>query len=204
MKYLLTLLVITSIINFVESVVSCLRFSLSIGLFGNADLQGFTREYSPLKWEQCKLKTPMDIYANFEKSNINKVAYSGYIHVKEEITGELVLVLDTSRCSLDMKKCEKYSNRNFRNMCTRFHEQNKFYTSSFSNISPPFDCPIRPGNYSLGQSSVDLSLFSFLPLDGYIWVVNYRFVSIDEGGKSRRIVMCANSEIKIAKVRKHS
>jgi hypothetical protein len=146
----------------------------------------------------------MDIVAKFPKSNINKIDYSGYIVVKEVITGDMVLVLDVNRCSVDMNACEKYSNRNFRNMCFRFHEKNAFYTSSFASINPPFDCPIKPGNYSLGESSIDMSLFSFFPYDGFIWVINYRFVSIQDGGKSKRVVMCANSEIKIVKVRKSS
>jgi hypothetical protein len=109
----------------------------------------------------------MDIIAKFPKSNIDKIDYSGYIIVKEEIKGDLVLVLDASRCSLDMKTCEKYSNRNFRDMCSRFHEKNAFYTSSFASINPPLDCPLQPGNYSLGESTIDLTLFSIFPYDGY-------------------------------------
>lgn len=147
------------------------------------------------------MKTPMNIYPRFPAAPNHKVAFNGYIEASEDFTGELVLVLDTSRCSLDMKTCEKFSNRNIRNMCARFKEQNKFYSSAFANIKPPLVCPIKAGNYSLGDSSLDLSALALMPIDGYVWLIKYRLVSVEDGGKSRRIIMCVNSEIKIVRTR---
>lgn len=138
------------------------------------------------------------------KVNIGSMKYSGVITVTEVVSGEIEFVLEASKCTLDMKTCDKYATVNFREMCKKFRDKNAFYSSVFENIKPSFNCPIQPGNYTVEEAVIDLTPVSFVPLDGFIWVVTFRFVSSEKGSKTKKIVMCLNSETKIFRTNKIS
>lgn len=128
--------------------------------------------------------------------------YSGTIVVVEEVPGEIELVLESNKCSLDMKTCEKYDIINVREMCKKFQDKHAFYSNIFTHIKPTLECPIKPGNYTLEESSLDLRPFALFPVDGYIWVSSFKFVSGQKGIKGKKVVMCINAEVKILKTRK--
>lgn len=118
------------------------------------------------------MKTAIKVDFNVSNSNIeNKISLSGRMSVSEEIAGELDLVLEVNKCTLDMKNCEKSATVNVREICKKFKDKNAFYYSVFSSIKPQLQCPIKAGNYSSEQSTIELSMISLLPLDGYIWLV---------------------------------
>lgn len=133
-----------------------------------------------------------------------QVTISGPFHISEEITGNIEMVLETNKCSLDMKKCEKYSNHNIPNMCIKFRENNAFYSAAFASIHPPLRCPIKPGNYTADDSTFDMTAIQMLPIDGYVWVITFKLVASESGSKTKRIVFCLNTETKIAKIRVRS
>lgn len=130
----------------------------------------------------------------------NKIPFSGYIEVTEELQGEFEFVIEANRCSLDLKECTKYHTVNFRQICEKFVDPNPLYRGFFSNVKPPLKCPLKPGNYTLTDSMVDLSMISFFPIDGYIWVVTLSLVSSENGSKKKKVAMCVNAETKIVKV----
>lgn len=144
----------------------------------------------------------MSISINIPKGGIGKIAYSGLITVTEEVPGDIELVVESSKCSLDMKDCEKYSNINIHGMCQKFNEKKAFYSGALASIKPPLKCPLKPGNYTLEESELDLTPVSMIPLDGFIWVVTFKFVSSEAGSKTKKIAMCLNSETKIVRTNK--
>lgn len=119
----------------------------------------------------------------------------------EEVLGDIEFVLGASKCTLDMKTCEKYPTTNIREMCKKFQERNAFYSSALSNFKPPLKCPLKPGNYTLSESRMDLAPVAFIPLDGFVWIVTFKFVSTEKVSQNKKIVMCLNSEVKIVKTR---
>lgn len=155
--------------------------------------------YSPQKWENCPGDMPMSIKMNMPESNVDAINVSGVIMVKEEIHGEVDFSLEASRCSLDMQKCEKYNNVNIKEMCAKFKEKKSIYSSMFAPISPPLSCPIKAGNYSIVGSKIELGFFTMFPLEGYVWVVVFRLVASEKGTKSKRTILCLNSETKIVR-----
>jgi hypothetical protein len=143
----------------------------------------------------------MLVNLTFSESAPNKITHKGFALMSEEIQGDLELIIDTSRCSLDMKTCEKISPLSFREICKKVSDKNAFYYSSLESISPPLQCPLKPGNYSIPESSLDLSFISLLSIDGYVWVLSAKLVRIVAGKKTKKSLMCLNMEIKITKNR---
>lgn len=140
----------------------------------------------------------MALYLDLAKTNINALKYSGYISVTEEVKGEIDLSMEVNKCTLDMKTCDKENNMNFRELCKKFDDKNAFFSSVLENIKPQLKCPIMPGNYTIGESFMDMSIIKYIPLDGFVWVATLRLMT---GGKHKKIAMCLNTETKIIRVR---
>lgn len=136
----------------------------------------------------------------FPPSNINKLKFSGNIAVSEEIPGEIELVFEPNKCTLDMKTCEKYGNINIREMCSKFEDKSAFYSATFAAIKPAFKCPIQPGNYTWESSTLELTPLAMFPLDGFVWVASIKLVSSVKRSKTKKTVLCLNSETKIVRV----
>lgn len=130
-------------------------------------------------------------------TNINVVTFSGSVNISKEIKGDMELIIEANRCSLDRKTCEKYPGATVHRICKKFDEKNTFYSSFFENIKPAFKCPIKPGLYTVDQTKLDLNAISMLPLDGYLWVVTFKMLTADAGNKRKQTAMCLNSEIKV-------
>jgi hypothetical protein len=140
--------------------------------------------------------------SGYPESNYNKISFNGTIKVNEEFNGDIDFSIEASRCSLDMKTCEKYSALIIREMCKKLKDKKAFYYSALEQISPPFQCPFKAGIYTIAPLSIDLSLLSlFSYLDGYVWVVTFRLVLYDSESKTKKTIFCINSETKITKTR---
>lgn len=166
-------------------------------------VQRMVRDYSPQKWENCPIQTPMSIQMSIPKSNINTLKMSGLITAAVEVPGDIELVVEANKCTLDMMTCEKYAGVSVRELCKRFKVKGAFYSNVIASIKPPLQCPIKAGNYTMEESTFDLSMLSVLPLDGYIWVVTFKLMSA-ENGKTKKIAMCLNSETKIFRTSRKS
>lgn len=142
----------------------------------------------------------MQIELKIPKSNTNnKVMLSGIITVSEEISGQVDLVIEANKCSLDMSNCEKAPAVNIKDMCGKF--KSPFYATAFASIQPPLACPIKPGNYTMRECAIELSMIALLPLDGFIYVTSMKMVASENGGKKKRLIFCLNAETKIFKIR---
>ena len=129
--------------------------------------------------------------------NIGSLLFSGGLTVSQDILGDIDLVIESSHCSLDLTKCEKFNNINIKGMCDKFKDENAVYSNMFTSIRPKFECPIKAGNYTLDKTPFDLKLVSMFPLAGYVWVVTFKFVVPEKGKKTKKIVFCLMSETKI-------
>lgn len=160
------------------------------------------RDYIPIMWENCPEPTAMKIFLRLPKSNLdNQILFQGDIIVSEEISGNIDFVLENYKCNLDMTKCDQAINQNIPEICKKFKEKNTFYSKAFQSIQPPMECPIKPGNYTLGPILLDLTIVSMLPIDGYVWIVNFKLASSVKGNKTKKLAMCLNSEVKVIKRR---
>lgn len=153
------------------------------------------------KYDNCPMNLPIILNMTTPSSNINKLDVEGHIYVMHDIVGDVELVVETNKCSVDMQKCDKYSTIIVRDMCKKFQEQNAFYSDVFRSIHPPFRCPIKKGNYTVSNSTFEMSRIAMLPLDGYVWVISFKWVSSINGEKPKKVILCLNSETKISKIR---
>lgn len=165
-------------------------------------LQRLTRVILFQNWAKCPLATIIDLNVTIPNKRAEElITLTGYASVSEEIPGEIGLVAEISRCSLDMKTCEKFNTRNFRDMCRRFTEKNAFYSKFFADIQPEWKCPIKSGNYVV-NASIETSPVAWMPIDNYVWVITFKLVANDPGHKQKKTILCMNSETKIIRVNK--
>lgn len=162
----------------------------------------FCRDYQPVNLKNCPINTLMTVDLKIPKSNINGMTMSGWIDVKKEIQGNMELVLEANRCTLDMKNCEKYPGTTFRDLCSKFDDKNAFYSPFLESFEPPLKCPMKPGNYTIHEIKLDYTLFSALALDGYIWLTTFKILASEAATKKKRIVACLNTELKIVRCNK--
>jgi ML domain len=139
-------------------------------------------------------------HATFPSSCVNKVEFSADMIVKEDISGELVLTSEVNRCSLDLKTCEKFSVKNFRDFCNKYMTNHLIFSAAFSSFEPQLSCPVKAGNYTLKKTAIDLSIFSIFPIDGFVYLGSYQIVAGTQA--KREPVLCVNYEVKIVKTRK--
>lgn len=127
---------------------------------------------------------------------------SGLVTVTEDILGDIDLVLESSRCSLDFKACSRENTMNVKGMCNLFKEKNAFYSKVFQSFQPNLDCPLKAGNYTLKDTSLDLKFAKFLPIDNYIFVDTFKWITNDKKSRSKKVLMCFYLEVKVVPSKK--
>lgn len=155
-----------------------------------------------MKTENCKTGMPIKVDLKFPESIINSGIFSGNVSVTEDILGDIDFVLESTQCSLDLKVCTKNNNFNYKGICKSFKEKHAFYSSFLNSFKPNFDCPIRAGNYTLPETSIDLGFAKIFPIDGYVFIETWKWVATDKKTKAKRTVMCYCTEAKIITVNK--
>jgi hypothetical protein len=169
----------------------------------NVPKQRMNRNYVVQKWENCRENTSAIVQMSFAPKNINKVTYMVTLDVKEDIIGDLVLFAESNRCSLDMKTCEHYAKRNYNGLCEAFAEKNDMFAGFYRSVEPRLQChPLKSGKYSTLNTTLDLSAFSFIPIEGWIWIMKLRVVEKNKKGTSQKAAWCVDAEVKITKTRK--
>lgn len=144
----------------------------------------------------------MKIKMNMPRFNTEKIPITGLITVNKEVTGAIDFVIESNKCNFNLTSCTRTNAFNFAGMCDMFKEKNAFYSPIFDSIEPSLRCPIKPGNYTLRESILDLSPVRYFPMDGFVHVTTFRLVSGAKGNKPKKIVLCLNTEVKIFKTRK--
>ena len=128
---------------------------------------------------------------------MNGVSFTGVGRTRNEIPGDLTFSLELTRCSLDLKFCEKWTNFNFKEVCAKFVDKNVFFASTMSAIKPKLECPIKSGNYTLDRTLLDLTVLKMFPIEGRVRVMTGKLISFDKVNKTKKVVLCLNAEAKI-------
>lgn len=162
------------------------------------------RTYIPLKDENCKNDMPIKVDLLFPKTASDFGLFSGNVSVGEDIFGDIDFVLESTQCSIDLKVCKKNNNFNFKGVCKTFKEKHAFYSPFLNSFKPNFDCPIRAGNYTLPETSIDLAFAKIFPIEGYIFIETWKWVATDRKTKVKRTVMCYCTEVKIISINKRN
>ena len=135
-------------------------------------------------------------------NNLNDiVTFAGTFEVKEKLYGPIDLSFDNSRCSLDMKSCEKFLVINFREGCRRLTNTTLNFSYLLAAITPRLVCPVAAGNYTIKSTELNLKFISLLPIDGYIYNTIAKVISTDPVKKTRKLAWCSKLETKVVKVR---
>lgn len=100
---------------------------------------------------------------------------------------------------MKMTNCEDYDKILITGLCQKFKDKFAFYTEVLKAFTPPLECPIKPGNYSITDTTVNLDLVSRLPLNGHRYLVSFKAISGSKNG--RKMVWCIDSETIIKDVR---
>lgn len=142
-------------------------------------------------------ETPTQILVDIKVANngtANKVYYSMNLNVQEEVHGPLEMMLVVNRCDLKMKHCGFFQDLKITQMCQKLNDPYSLYSKAFAEMKPPIKCPIKVGNYTMMESSIDLSMITGLSIDGHIWVVEIKWMSGDKN------ILCIDNETKITKI----
>jgi hypothetical protein len=166
------------------------------------------RNYQIQNFQNCptapgKSPAPLTVYATFPATSYNKFSYNDAFGIlTEEITStEVDLVIEGNRCSLDIKTCEKYPTIKVENLCMHVERKNAYYSAILEKFEPRLHCPVKPANYTIMKYFFDLKSIALLPLDGYVFVLKVTLASKDPKTKKKKLVGCANIEIKITRER---
>lgn len=137
------------------------------------------------------------VAVNTSSGIANKVFYSGFADVTNEISGPIDFTIETTRCDVDMKKCEKLPSQKVLGVCQKLNDKKTFYHGAISTMQPPLACPLKPQKYVATNSSIDLSAIAFLPISGHVWHLVVKLYSGEK--KERNMVMCVTIKIKITR-----
>lgn len=151
----------------------------------------------------CSQETPATIYASVPETFQDSMEFSATVAFKENITGDLDLVVVGSRCSLDMKTCDVQKVFNFKNICQTFKEKNALFAKEIALVSPPLACPLLARNYTFPLTAIDLKFAKMFPIEGKMIVGNFKLIAIEKVSKKKKVIFCMHQEFKVTNVRKN-
>jgi hypothetical protein len=94
-----------------------------------------------------------------------------------------------------MKKCEKNPTQTFKQICSKLKDKKAFYYNALTTIHPPLECPFKAQQYTAANSSIDLTPLSFLPINGFLWIITGRIMS----GESREVALCVEGNLRVTR-----
>jgi hypothetical protein len=86
-------------------------------------------------------------------------------------------------------------------MCSQLYNSTTILKNLFEKVTPAVKCPVKPGNYTMARTELNLKSISFLPLDGAIQNANMKVVTTNPTTKKRIVATCIRFEVKIIKER---
>lgn len=140
---------------------------------------------------------PLDIQ-NWEIKNpsLNKFLITGDIKIRENITGDLKLVMEVSRCTLDMSHCEKYDRLVVPKLCDKINDKSSLWAPMTKMIKPRIKCPLILGEHVIKNGTFDLNLVSRLPIDGFRWIVSNRVIYAEKS-RQNRTLLCVDGDVSV-------
>ena len=74
-----------------------------------------------------------------------------------------------------------------------------FYSEVLGAIKPKLECPLKAGNYTLGKTLVDLTVFKIVASEGYVWILTIKVVTSAKGSKIKKVSACLIIELKVTR-----
>ncbi|XP_058449308.1 uncharacterized protein LOC131429273 [Malaya genurostris] len=142
------------------------------------------------------IQFPAGLNCTFGKS---KADFYGNFTVTETIQEPLELIVITNRCNLNMRTCETFNKLTLTRICSYINDDKGIFASFLKSLEPDFRCPIKPGVYFFKNSTIDLSIFTMFPLEGYRWQSSIKLIS---KSASKKEIYCLNSQASMIWVRK--
>jgi hypothetical protein len=136
-----------------------------------------------------------------ENNANHTVSIGGRMEVLQKLYGPMDLTVEVNKCTLDLKTCEKVITINVKSLCSKIKDSNMFYALLLSRVVPPLNCPLNPGNYTVHHTEVDLSPFTYVPFDGFLFNFIVKILTTNPKTKARIIAICFQMEFKILKTR---
>lgn len=162
------------------------------------------RVYTPQKLENCFPEAPIKVELLLPRSAFNSAMVSGHVTVSEVISNDIEFVVENSRCTIDLKTCERYRDFKTAALCSNLKEKNEFYSRVINAVHPRIECPIQPGNYTFQDTPFDLSFAKLFPIDGHVFVQRYKLFELNKVSKTKRNVMCLHFEVKVQVVNRRT
>ncbi|KAG5677730.1 hypothetical protein PVAND_007461 [Polypedilum vanderplanki] len=163
------------------------------------DNSRIARQIIPLKYENCPPDNLSMRLIVRGSGGIESLNFTGYFSVINDITGDIYVAIDSTRCDLERNNCDKLDTFILKNFCYILVKKNGIFTEIFSKIQPRLKCPLKIGNYSFNNAAFDTKVFSMMPIDGSFWIINIRLIV--ETKKSKKPILCLNVEGKVVKIR---
>lgn len=99
-----------------------------------------------------------------------------------------------------MNQCEKYNTLKIPDLCKLFEQKNQIWTNIMEHLQPQAKCPLKPSVMKLTNATLDFSLLSYLPIDGYTWVISFKvFKPIANVRHKKQMIFCIISEATVTK-----
>lgn len=104
------------------------------------------------------------------------------------------------RCNMDRSQCEHFNTFLLPNFCNVFDQKNKLWSEIMAHTHPKLECPVKATNIKIVNATLDFSILSHLPLDGYIWIISIKiFKPLANVRHKKRLILCTISEYTITK-----
>ena len=158
-------------------------------------------------FEVCPLEihASVRLYLDIPPPGLNAINMSGFLVMENDpvfgVVNDITLTAEFSRCSFDLKNCEKSFIFNIKDFCQKMDNLENVWGNIFAAIEPKIKCA-RPGNYTLKSTRLDLSIFKNLPIEGYVWMLNIKLVHFNRQQKTKKNIMCQFIEAKVERSRK--
>lgn len=135
--------------------------------------------------------------------SVNKFIVKGTIVIRENITNNIRLSMDVTRCNLDMSHCEQFDKVVIPKLCDKINDKSSLWAPMTKAIRPRMKCPIHIGEYEIQSGTFDLNLVSRMNIEGFRWIVKNRILH-RQGDKKKtsshnqdRILFCLEGDVSV-------
>lgn len=134
----------------------------------------------------------------------NKYVISGQLIITKPINGSLELQMVITRCRPDRTECGAFDKVVFKNICDKIFDKKAFWSELTKKMVPHLECPLKPGTFNFNNGTIDLSMFTKLPLSGYLWIIRLTIVKVDDEKKKNTLLFCSNADMMITSSKKRT
>ncbi|KAK9887892.1 hypothetical protein WA026_000196 [Henosepilachna vigintioctopunctata] len=135
------------------------------------------------------------VWKNFRAEG-KKIIMNATFHVLEDINFEPTLSITIVRCKVreNPDTCEHFHSFTTTKYCRLIETKSPLWTPFFDQITPPWRCPLKKGDYIVENAVFDVSSFLLFPVQGWFWKVSSE--QIDPTTKKK--IFCLITETQVS------